>query len=149
MAQRNPKKENKNDASLHLFSPAEGMTVLQTIQSWRGDPRLDEWQEHFLASLAHRMYVAGREFDLSADQVEKLEEIREIITGFAPPARPTAHPDDIEGEIVDWSNEGGRPERETDPRGDHWQHAQRAAKRRVASGAPLASNFWWEKRHVV
>lgn len=81
MAQRTTKKENKNNASLHLFSPTEGMTMLETIQSWRGDERLDQWQEHFLASLANRMYSAGREFDLSVDQVEKLEEIREIIDG--------------------------------------------------------------------
>lgn len=81
MKQRTTKKENINNTSLHLFSPTEGMTVFETIQSWRGDERLDTWKEHFLASLANRMYSAGREFDLSVDQVEKLEEIREIIDG--------------------------------------------------------------------
>lgn len=146
MSRSKPKKENINNTSLHLFSPTEGMTLLQTIQSWRGDPRLDEWKEHFLASLAHRMYVAGREFDLSADQVEKLEEIREVMAGYAPPVRPL-HPDDIEGEIVDWSNEGGRPERREALEDDHWHHSQRAAKRRISAGAPLASNLWWERRN--
>lgn len=89
--------------------------LFATVQSWRGDERLDSWQEHFLASLASRMYAAGREFDLSADQVDKLEEIREIIEG--PPEGTEA-----------------------------WEHAQRAAKRRIAAGAPLASNLWWERR---
>lgn len=114
MTQRTTKKENKNNTSLHLFSPLEGMTLLETIQSWRGDGRLDTWKEHFLASLAHRLYSAGREFDLSEDQVEKLEEIREIMEGPADGVEP-------------------------------WRQQQKAAKRRIAAGAPLASNLWWEK----
>lgn len=50
--------------------------LFQSIQNWRGDERLDAWQEHFLASLANRMYAAGREFDLSEAQAASLEEIR-------------------------------------------------------------------------
>lgn len=115
MAQRTTKKENKDNTSLQLFSPIEGKTLLETIQSWRGDERLDTWKEHFLASLANRMYSAGREFALSADQVEKLEEIREIIDGPADGVEP-------------------------------WRQQQKAAKRRIAAGAPLASNLWWEKK---
>lgn len=111
--QRVPKKENKTNASLHLFSPIEGMTVLETLQSWRGDERLDEWQDHFLSSLVHRMYSAGHDFELTAEQVEKLDEIREVI--------------------------------ELPPGTEPWQQAQKAARRRLASGAPLASNLWWEK----
>lgn len=115
MAQRTTKKENKENASLQLFSPIEGKTLMETIQYWRGDERLDTWQEHFLASLAHRMYSVGREFDLSADQVEKLEEIRDIIDGPADGVEP-------------------------------WRQQQKAAKRRIAAGAPLASNLWWERK---
>lgn len=89
--------------------------LLETIQSWRGDERLDPWQEHFLSSLAHRMYAAGREFELSTDQIEKLEEIRDVIDGL---------PDGAE----------------------NWQKLQKAAKGRIAAGAPLASNLWWEKK---
>lgn len=89
--------------------------MFAAIQSWRGDERLSEWQEHFLASLAHRMYVAQREFDLSEEQLEKLEEIRELIEGPAAGVEP-------------------------------WHQQQKVAKRRIAAGAPLASNLWWEKR---
>ena len=122
--------------------------IYERIQAWRGDIRLDEWHEHFLSSLAHLFWVHENAIYLSQKQAEKLEEIAEIIAGYAPPSRPL-HPDDIEGEIVDWANEGGRLEREHKPSDDHWQHAQRSAKRRISAGAPLASNLWWEKRHVV
>lgn len=120
--------------------------VYDQIQSWRGDIRLDDWHQHFLSSLAHMFWSHDKAIYLSQKQVEKLEEIAEIISGYAPPSRPL-HADDIAGEIVDWANEGDRPKPPAPrPPDDHWHHAQRAAKRRIAAGAPLASNLWWERK---
>lgn len=51
--------------------------LFQTIRDWRGDPRLNSWQEGFLASISQRLH--GGMTRLSPKEIAKIREIQDVI----------------------------------------------------------------------
>lgn len=58
--------------------------VLANAQWWRGDPRLNWWQEGFLTNLSGRLRISRGRYKMSEKEWNKYREIQDLMLGEPP-----------------------------------------------------------------